>query len=936
MDPLVGQYLDRYQIVSLLGEGGMGAVYKALDPTLQRHVAIKVLHAQFARQVDFQERFLQEARAAARLDHPGIIKVFDCGKTRGLLYIVMEFIAGDNLRKMLQSLKEKNQWIVLPETIQLVQYICQALSYLHGKGVLHRDIKPDNIMLKTEPVERLPYHPVLTDLGLAKLTEGGVVTQDGSSMGTPAYMSPEQVLSQKTDARSDVYSLGVLLYELAVGRLPFQIRNLSDALRYHVKEQPPEPRFLRPDLPETVARIILKAMQKQPADRFPDAASLAEALVGSMGAATEAAVAPTALTGTVSLMTQYQQSLVVGRGSSILEEFPPTPPDLTQDRIQILDASHTARSVVIKTTGMIIGRAAGNDLVLSGDKISRQHTRIEFDGVNYKVYDLNSTNGTFLANTKLLPGVPEIWTLDKLLRIGDIYLRLERVAQASTAPATQGLGVTGVGGTTRGPVPATQGMGSGRVGVFMPTTEWSVLPGSSLPISVTILNQGTVVDHFRTAVTGIPGDWIPAPPPVVQLLPGAQMEVAITVLPPQNPQSRAGRYNISIQVTSQDAPEQKTEAKATLSVLAFARFTSEMRPQRIRAGHMARIIVTNQGNAAGTFALSWQDPADEIAFSPPRAELTVPEGKVAWKDFRAEPRHKVLIGGSQTHSFVARVQPLAGEPQTHSGELISRARIPTWIIVVFIPLFCLALVAGAGLLPFGPGGKPLAMWLFYKTPTPYPTRVAYTPPSVILTVTPTEKTIVPEISNTPWIVPTDTPTPPNTPTDTRIPTYTPTHTSTSTLTVTPTRTPNPGLGTFQITFQQDIETIVVAFGPTLGGMDVCGFHNLTLIDQDVGKTLSFYTRDISIADPTLRPNEVIEAYLYRSYIGPVTGGSNFDMWNQPNAEVVVGPVPPFDGFTWVVSQPGDYVICLETDYNLFVVPEFGLNWANFTVLLSGG
>ena len=220
MEKLVGQTLNRYRIISLLGEGGMGAVFKGHDATLQRDVAIKVLHSHFARRPDFQDRFLQEARTAARLDHPNIVQVHDFGQDRTFLYIVMKFIPGDNLEKMLRDMRSQQKWILLSEACELIRQISHALDYAHRQGILHRDIKPGNIMIEPEPSAGLPYRPIVTDLGLAKLAEGGVATQDGTSMGTPAYMSPEQALGQATDARSDVYSLGILFFELVTGQLP--------------------------------------------------------------------------------------------------------------------------------------------------------------------------------------------------------------------------------------------------------------------------------------------------------------------------------------------------------------------------------------------------------------------------------------------------------------------------------------------------------------------------------------------------------------------------------------------------------------------------------------------------------------------------------------------------------------------------------------------
>jgi serine/threonine protein kinase len=156
MQELVGQSLNRYKILELLGEGGMGAVYKAHDVTLQRDVAIKIMHPHYARQGDFQERFLQEARTAARLDHPGIVQIYDFGKAdfgpnHSLLYIVMEFIPGDNLEKLLRDLRGQGKWILLNEAVGIIRQVSIALDYAHRQGVLHRDIKPANIMLEPEP-----------------------------------------------------------------------------------------------------------------------------------------------------------------------------------------------------------------------------------------------------------------------------------------------------------------------------------------------------------------------------------------------------------------------------------------------------------------------------------------------------------------------------------------------------------------------------------------------------------------------------------------------------------------------------------------------------------------------------------------------------------------------------------------------------------------
>ncbi len=280
---MIGQSLGKYKIEGLLGEGGMGAVYLARDRDLHRPVALKVMHPAFAQQPTFRARFQQEARAAARLDHPGIVKVYDLGQTETLLYIVMEYVDGPTLQVKLAELQHQGRQLSLAEALRLCGQLAAAMNYVHAQGVLHRDLKPDNILLKANPqaspAALLPYQPVITDLGLAKLQEGGLMTMTGMQVaGTPAYMSPEQAQGQLVDARSDVYALGLILYELTVGQPPFPIKSLTDAVHYHVFRAPPPPRSLQPDLPAAVEKVILTALAKEPRDRYPTAGAFAQAL----------------------------------------------------------------------------------------------------------------------------------------------------------------------------------------------------------------------------------------------------------------------------------------------------------------------------------------------------------------------------------------------------------------------------------------------------------------------------------------------------------------------------------------------------------------------------------------------------------------------------------------------------------------------------------
>jgi eukaryotic-like serine/threonine-protein kinase len=715
MKKLIGTSLGRYEILDLLGEGGMGVVFKARDTTLRRDLAIKVMHTQFTHQQDFRDRFLQEAQAAARLDHPCIVPVYDFGQQEDLLYIVMKFVPGDNLEALLRAMRSQKQWIRLNEAIQLVIQVCQALDYAHRRGVLHRDIKPANIMIELEPREGLPYRPILTDLGLAKLAEGGLETQTGTSMGTPAYMSPEQARGLDIDNRSDVYSLGILLYELAVGQLPFQVRTITEAIRCHTQEPPPIPHTLLPELPDSLEAIILKALEKDPDRRYADAASLAEALTGITADLLDLPV-QTILGESISLTTQYQQS-VLQRRASLTAAFPVT--DMPgQDRIQIIHPDDTTETVMIGRRAMTIGRNPDNNIVLQGDMVSRKHARIMFSQGRYRVLDLKSANGTFLDKARLLEGVPEEWLPSVPLRIGNFYLRL--------IPGTEGHQPLSAQAEPGQPAASDA---EDRIGLRLENAQLSVEPGGSVSTMLTLHNRGKILDTFHVRILGLPEGW-GNEVASVHLNDGQQKEVPITIQVPRVPQSHAGDYPLAIRVSSQAEARQEKEVRATLTVGAYGVYKSNLHPEKIKAGEKSRVTIENLGNEAEAFELVWQDRAAELVFSPEEKTLSVAPGQKASVDFQARPRNHRWLGGAQSHLFAATVTSTRRETQTLSGEVVSKALLPPWLLTVMGML----LVA---LFFFWPDPPPP------PTPTPQatriPTQTATSAPTATSIHTPTDR-----------------------------------------------------------------------------------------------------------------------------------------------------------------------------------------------------
>jgi serine/threonine protein kinase len=266
-DPLIGQTIDNYQIVSRLGKGGMSTVYRARQINMQRDVAIKIMSADLVEDPQFVARFEREARVIANLQHPRILPVHDFGHEGELFYLVMRLVEGESLyHRLLQGA------LPLNKVSKYLSQIAEALDYAHSQGVVHRDLKPNNVLI--DEWDNL----YLMDFGLAKmLAASQSLTQTGTVLGTPAYMAPEQWRGGAVDARTDVYALGVILYEMVVGHTPFESDTPFTLMYKHINEAPPPLRDSLPDLPQEVEDVILRALAKEPEQRYPSAGDLAQA-----------------------------------------------------------------------------------------------------------------------------------------------------------------------------------------------------------------------------------------------------------------------------------------------------------------------------------------------------------------------------------------------------------------------------------------------------------------------------------------------------------------------------------------------------------------------------------------------------------------------------------------------------------------------------------
>jgi hypothetical protein len=398
-----GKTIGGYQIADEIGKGGMAVVCRAYQPQLERWVAIKIMHTEVNSE-EFLARFRREAKAIAALRHPNVLTIYDYGEEGGIAYIVMEYVPGGSLKANLTG--EPMAW---PDAATLVIPVGRALAYAHSQGVVHRDVKPANILLAR------PEWPLLADFGLIKLMDRQRgITQPGTSLGTPAYFSPEQAAGNEVDRRSDVYGLALVLYRLMTGHLPFEAESPIDVMLRRLRDEPTSPSKFNPRISPRLEAVIMRALSREPDDRHPDMGALIADLSRLPGATGRAVVRsqPGALGGTTARLGELEAEVSAG-------------PHLVVMGTGATISLPTLEEVVIGRTDPHTTLAPDVDLEEHGGGmagVSRSHARLLRYPEGWVLEDLNSTNGTFVNHVQLTPGQPVRVRTGDVIRCGQLLL----------------------------------------------------------------------------------------------------------------------------------------------------------------------------------------------------------------------------------------------------------------------------------------------------------------------------------------------------------------------------------------------------------------------------------------------------------------------------------------------------------------------------------
>ncbi len=740
MDTYLGQQLEQYKIEAHIGSGSSGTVYRATDLNLERPVAIKLLKPSLTKQPARQQQILQAAQAASRLSHSAIVPFYDFGQQNGHLYLVTAHVDGISLERVLAMLAQGDRVLRLDESLHIIAQIAEGLGYAHQAGVLHGDLKPGNILLKSLERPLRSGDPalkaMLADFGLSPIPNSGIPQGLTPEMARPLrrylpYLSPERQAGQAVDGRSDIYSLGIILHQLIAGAQFAPLPDRQQSLRE-----------LRPGVPADIANIVAKATAYAAADRYQMAEQLGDDLrqaASRLTAADTMLFAPqAAVVALHTLFTEDQTTAPVRPPLTSLEETAvPAPPPIPQndktkedatpilpltgqapqqedepnpeasptilraspppdigDQIVITGQGRAPRHFGMNKPTLTIGRASDNDIVLSSLDVSRHHARLEKVGKGWRIVDVESRGGTFYDGRKLDPQKPALWQPDQKLQIGPYFLQWQLAEQIEVNPEEQ---------TPAEPVTelfqvSTEGSqvqaSHSNFSVALNPTQATLAPGEQTNLQIDLFNQSSSVLVVKISLTGLP-EIATLAQDTVSMTPGARATVPLTFqLPAVEQPLLAGQHPFQLLLHTEGPPVETAVLQGQITILPEELFELSIWPAHVADGGTCRVMVRNDGNVNSTVQLTAQDSAGKLQFFGDEQPLRLEPGSTGTTAYRITHRKKrPFFGRVRQIPFEVEIRSSNGLRQNKLGHLEVRPRFPAWVLPLIQLLLVLLLIA---------------------------------------------------------------------------------------------------------------------------------------------------------------------------------------------------------------------------------------------------
>jgi serine/threonine protein kinase len=686
MSDLIGRKFGEFKIQRLLGKGNVGMVYEAVRLSNSEPAAVKILHPEVLADEGARDRFKNEIGRAAGLIHPGVAPIYQWGEENGAFFVAMELLQ-DGSAFPTDSVESARQgaW---DSRLELVRQVADILGAAHRRRVLHLDLHPGNILWSRSA--RGPFQIKLADFGLLRAVHEGISNQ-GELRGHPGYLAPEQWHGGEVDARTDLYALGVLLYQVLTGTPPFPPSAPATAMYHHLYVDVPRPRASRPELPLNLEAIVLRCLAKKPQDRTTTMEEVSEILQTATSESRERPSASAFVRGVGGETRDSSADAPTTRPGQPPEPPAPPPERIGPHGVPRFDVADERGVVVsrgyLRSSGATIGSAADNVIVLESRDVSPHHARIDWDGVRITITDLGSRTSTFLNDERLLPQIPQEWTRGQQVRIGPYWIRVQMPQlEDERAPVID-------------------------IVVEHSKRNLTLTPGKPEECRVTIANLKTIVDHLTLSVAGLDPEWVRGTGVEVALNPYDRKEIVLTILVPRAASSTAGRREVIIRAESVADPEAPAEAKVQWTIAPFDGATLAVSPSKVSTRRCGRYSVSlqNEGNRPASYSLAAADEDRELAFEfeseggapQSRPKISVGPGERATLRLSAEAAKRRWVGSAVRKTFqILATQQGGADTHTFEARFTQLPIIATWMIAA-------ATLALAGLLVVVPRlGKP--------------------------------------------------------------------------------------------------------------------------------------------------------------------------------------------------------------------------------------